>query len=102
MVTINGEDLTPEDVFAVARHGAPVEASPQAMQRVGRCRAVVERLLVDASGRVVYGLNTGFGSLRDVRISPDQVQQLQRNLIRSHSAGVGALMPADAVRAMML
>jgi histidine ammonia-lyase len=102
MVTINGEDLTPEDVFAVARRGAPVEASPQALRRVACCWAVVERLLQDASGRVVYGLNTGFGSLRDVRISPGQVEQLQRNLLRSHSAGVGPPTPEDAVRAMIL
>jgi histidine ammonia-lyase len=102
MVTINGEDLTPEDVFAVARHEAPVHVCPQAMRRVARCRAVVERLVHDRSGRVVYGLNTGFGSLRDVRISPNQVQQLQRNLIRSHSAGVGPPAPKAVVRAMLL
>jgi histidine ammonia-lyase len=102
MVTITGEDLTPADVFAVARHHAAVEMSPPALARVARCRAVVERLLDDASSRVVYGLNTGFGSLRDVRISPDQVEQLQRNLIRSHSAGVGPAAPRDVVRAMLL
>jgi histidine ammonia-lyase len=102
MVTINGEDLTPGDVFDVARHNAPVDVAPQALRKVARCRAVVERLLDDASGRVVYGLNTGFGSLRDVRISRHQVHQLQRNLIRSHSAGVGPPAPPDVVRAMLL
>src|SRR5690349_2518990 len=99
MVTLTGNDLTLEDVFAVARQRAPVEASPEAMRKVARCRAVVERLLHDVSGRVVYGLNTGFGSLRDVRISAGQVRQLQRNLIRSHSAGVGPPAPEDVVRA---
>jgi histidine ammonia-lyase len=62
----------------------------------------VDRLLNDESKPVVYGLNTGFGSLRDVLIETKQVKALQRNLIRSHSCGVGPLAPQDVVRAMML
>ena len=55
-----------------------------------------------ATGATIYGINTGFGKLANVRIAPDQLEQLQVNLIRSHAAGVGALMPADVVRAVMV
>jgi histidine ammonia-lyase len=101
-VMLDGMTLTPEDVLAVARHQAPVTVSEAAVQRIERCRKVVTKLLTDESRPVVYGLTTGFGSLRDILISSDQVEQLQRNLLRSHSCGVGAPAPPDVVRAMML
>ena len=55
-----------------------------------------------ASGQTIYGINTGFGKLANVRVAPDQLDQLQTNLIRSHAAGVGALLPRPVVRAVML
>ena len=55
-----------------------------------------------ASGQTIYGINTGFGKLANVRVAPDQLDQLQANLIRSHSAGVGEPFPAVVVRAVML
>ena len=63
-------------------------------------RAVIERLV--AQGETVYGVTTGFGDLANVRIEPDQVLALQRNLVRSHTAGVGEPLPVDVVRAMLL
>jgi histidine ammonia-lyase len=63
-------------------------------------RAVIERLVEE--GATVYGVTTGFGDLANVRIEPDQVAELQRNLVRSHTAGVGDPLPADVVRAMLL
>src|SRR5437016_9181882 len=63
-------------------------------------RAVVERLV--ASGATAYGINTGFGKLASVRISAEQVRQLQVNLVRSHACGVGAPLIAPETRAMML
>ncbi len=63
-------------------------------------RAVIERLVAD--GATVYGVTTGFGDLANVRIEPEQVAELQRNLVRSHTAGVGDPLPADVVRAMLL
>jgi histidine ammonia-lyase len=105
-VQIDGENLTPEAVGAVARgrdgRYAEVEVSARALHRVRCCRKVVERLVRDDSRPVVYGLNTGFGSLRDVVIRPEKLNELQRNLIRSHSCGVGAPLAEDAVRAMMV
>jgi histidine ammonia-lyase len=70
---------------------------------MARSRAVVDAVVAggDASP-AVYGVNTGFGALAEVRISADQVVRLQQNLVRSHSAGVGAPLPREAVRAMML
>jgi histidine ammonia-lyase len=63
-------------------------------------RAVIERLVDE--GATVYGVTTGFGDLANVRIEPEQVAELQRNLVRSHTAGVGEPLPADVVRAMLL
>jgi histidine ammonia-lyase len=100
IVRLDGEHLTPEDVLAVARNGAKVELASAGVSKVERSRAVVERLL--ESNTPVYGLNTGFGSLRDIHINSDQTRELQRNLIRSHCCGVGDPAPEDVVRAMML
>jgi histidine ammonia-lyase len=77
-----------------------VELAAEAIERMQASRIVVERLL--AEGRTVYGVNTGFGDLADVRIEPQQTAELQRNLVRSHAAGVGDPLPAEVVRAMLL
>jgi histidine ammonia-lyase len=100
MVLLDGEMLKIEDVVAVARQGADVELTAEARSRVLRSRAAVERLL--AEGQVVYGVTTGFGHFKDQLIPPDQVAQLQRNLLRSHAVGVGEPLAAEVVRAMML
>jgi len=99
-VEITGNDLNLREVIAVSRHGATVSISSNARTRINRSRSAVEDLV--RSREKVYGLNTGFGSLRDVVIPPEDVEQLQLNLIRSHAAGVGDPLPEDAVRAMML
>lgn len=70
---------------------------------MARSRAVVDAVVAGGDAApAVYGVNTGFGALAEVRISAAQVTQLQQNLVRSHSAGVGAPLPRDAVRGMML
>ena len=100
MVTLDGSSLTIEDVVRVARHNSPVALVPAAIAAMHRSRAVVERL---ASGdAAVYAVNTGVGLLADVRIPASELDQLQRNVIRSHAAGVGDPFARDAVRAMML
>jgi histidine ammonia-lyase len=63
-------------------------------------RSLVDRAI--ASGQTIYGINTGFGKLANVRIPPDQLDQLQTNLLRSHAAGVGRPLPGPVVRAVML
>ena len=97
---LTGASLTVADVAQVARAGRHVELDPAAVERMRASRAVIERLV--AEGHTVYGVTTGFGDLADVRIEPEQTAELQRNLVRSHAAGVGEPLPAEVVRAMLL
>ena len=99
-VVVDGRTLEIDAVEAVARLGAAVTLDPGARARVAETRQVVENIL--ASGEVVYGINTGFGKLAEVRISPDQLEQLQLNLLLSHACGVGEPFAEDVVRAMLL
>jgi histidine ammonia-lyase len=89
-----------EDVLAVARDGRPVELGAPAREAVRAAHAVVARHA--AGDSPIYGVNTGFGSLARVRISPNQVREVQRNLILSHAAGVGDPLPREVVRAMLV
>jgi len=102
-ILLGDEPLDLPRLVAVARRRAPVSLGPRARARVTRARRYVESICEGGSrAPAVYGVNTGFGALAEVRISPDQVAQLQDNLVRSHAAGVGEPLPEDAVRAMML
>ncbi len=73
---------------------------PEARQRMQASRAVVERLL--AEGATVYGINTGFGKMSDVTIPPDQLVDLQLNLVRSHACGIGESLTEPEIRGMLL
>lgn len=99
-----GDDtLTLEALAAVARGERTVEIGPRARAAMDRARRVVDEVVAGGdSAPAVYGVNTGFGALAEVRISADQVVQLQQNLVRSHAAGVGLPLPREAVRGMML
>ncbi len=99
-VVLTGRDLSVTDVVAVARQHAPVSLDGSARERMAASRAVIERVV--ASGDTVYGVTTGFGDLADVRVSSEQTATLQRNLVRSHAAGVGEPLPEEVVRAMLL
>ena len=99
-VTIDGGPLSREDVVAVADRGAQVALAPKAVTRMKASRATVEHAI--AEGRVVYGITTGFGALATTHISGAQVDHLQYELLRSHAAGVGDLLPDRVVRAMLL
>ena len=96
-----GENLlTLKDLEACLGCPLQVSITPEALARAERAREWVEDLL--QSGGAVYGINTGFGSLKNKRISPDQTDQLQENLIISHAVGVGPAAPPEIVRWMML
>lgn len=99
-LAIDGNSLTLHDVVRVARDRAAVTLDDGARSRMQRVRDVVEQKL--ASGEAVYGVNTGFGKLSEMAIPPHRLAELQVNLVRSHAAGVGPLLPEDEVRAMML
>src|SRR3954452_24330928 len=98
---LDGRSLTVAEVARAARTpGVRVVLDSAARAELVRSRSLVEPAI--ASGQTIYGINTGFVKLANVRIAPDQLDQLQVNLIRSHSAGVGDPLPDDVVRALML
>jgi histidine ammonia-lyase len=99
MIEIDGASLALEQTAAVA-DGAAVQLAATARPRIDRARQFVESLI--ARGEVVYGINTGFGKLADVSIPADKLRELQLNLVRSHSCGVGDPLSERIVRAMML
>ena len=99
-VILTGNDLSFEQLRAVALQHESVSLHPSAIERMKASRAVVDKLV--ASGATAYGINTGFGKLASVRISPKQVAQLQVNLVRSHACGVGEPLSESETRAMML
>ncbi|HEX5436328.1 MAG TPA: histidine ammonia-lyase [Gemmatimonadaceae bacterium] len=99
-ILIDGASLTLEAVRRVAIERAPVALAPAARDRVQRARTIVADIV--RQNRKVYGVTTGFGKLSDIAIPPSRLAELQANLVRSHSAGVGALLPEAEVRAMML
>ncbi len=100
MIELGGAPVTLADVEAAARGGAPVRLGEGARARMAASRAVVTRAL--AGERAIYGVNTGFGPLKDRAISGEQVRDLQMNLLRSHAAGVGRFAPPEVARAMLL
>jgi histidine ammonia-lyase len=100
-LALTGRSLTIIDVVRTARDtSAAVALDPGALARLAESRTLVDRAI--ARGETIYGINTGFGKLANVRIAADQLDRLQVNLIRSHAAGVGEPLPADVVRAAML
>jgi histidine ammonia-lyase len=97
---LDGQPLALDAVVEIARGSVPVVLGPLPRERIAQGRRVVDAVL--ASGRTVYGINTGFGELASVRIPPDKLRELQVNLLRSHAIGSGEPLPADVVRAMLL
>ncbi len=99
-IDLGSDLLSIEDVAAVAERRAAVRVGDSARWRIGAARALVDEAL--ASGAVVYGVTTGFGSLADVRLSPDHASALQHGLLRSHAVALGPELSAPEVRAMLL
>jgi histidine ammonia-lyase len=97
---LTGRDLTIADLVEVAREGRTVSLEAGAVERMRASRGVIEELV--AGGATVYGVTTGFGDLADVRIEPARGADLQRNLVRSHAAGVGDPLAVEVVRAMLV
>jgi histidine ammonia-lyase len=98
---LDGESLTIEDVVAVANQPEiRVSISEAAWEQVRRAARAVQDFV--ARGEIVYGITTGFGAFKDRIISPEQVEQLQRNILVSHAVGVGNLLDQPTTRAMML
>src|SRR5437764_2651169 len=100
MLELDGQRLSLAQVFAVARGKERVALAALARVRVEESRKVVETIV--AEGRAVYGVNTGFGKLSDVHIEPTQLRELQLNLVRSHSCGLGPPLSESEARALLL
>ena len=98
-VVIDGNSLTIDDVVAVA-HGATVALAPSVHRRMRATRQIVDDLV--SRNEVAYGVTTGFGKLSEVTIPRHRLAELQVNLVRSHAAGVGPMLPEREVRALML
>ncbi|HEY1198602.1 MAG TPA: histidine ammonia-lyase [Thermoplasmata archaeon] len=100
MVVLDGHSLKAEDVVRVARSGEQVSISKDAVDRINRCRALLERKIV--AQEIMYGVNTGIGELSEVILKPEQVEKFQRYLVYSHVAGCGEPIAEEDARAAML
>ena len=99
MLALNGNDLTLDQLVAIADDRVEVTIAEEARARVNAARAVVDAHADDDAP--TYGINTGFGSFSETRIGRSDLARLQINLLRSHAAGVDAPLPVRSVRASM-
>lgn len=99
-IILNGDNLTINDFINVARNKVKISLSEAAIERIQKSRNAVENLVKE--GKIVYGLTTGFGSLANVVISPEDTEKLQENLITSHAVGVGKPLSEEIIRGTLL
>jgi histidine ammonia-lyase len=99
-LSLNGQPLTLSEIESVAAERRLIVLASEAVARVAQSRQVIESIL--ETGQTVYGVNTGFGKLADVRIPADRLAQLQTNLVRSHACGLGEPLSEAESRAMLL
>ncbi len=99
-VYLNGENLTIDDVVLISKGLAEVAIDDKTRKKMAKCRKFVDSIL--KKDKAVYGINTGFGMLSDVRVEQKDLEALQINLIRSHAIGVGEPFKKEVVRAIML
>jgi len=99
-IIVDGRNLTVEKVVQVARNNEKIEIAPEAMERIKRCRALLEEKI--EKREIMYGVNTGIGELSEVVLTDEQVKRYQKYLIYSHAAGYGEPLPVEVVRAAML
>lgn len=100
MLVLNGSDLSGHEVVRAIRKGKKIALESQQLEKVAQARELVVDLL--EQGQPIYGINTGFGKLADTSISRESVAELQRNLILSHSCGVGEPFSNEVVKAMII
>lgn len=99
-IELDGFHLTIEDVVKVARHGEQISLAPAGLERMKKCRDLLERKI--SEGEIMYGVNTGIGEFSEVALNDEQVKQFQKYLIYNHSAGIGKPFPIEYVRGAML
>lgn len=99
-ILIKGSDLSIEKLVRVARHREKVELDPEALERIKKCRAMLEKKI--QAREIMYGVNTGIGEFSEVVLTDEQVKKFQKYLIYNHAAGIGEPMPEEWVRGAML
>ena len=99
-IKITGKNLKVEDVYNVAVLGEKIELAPEAIERIKKCRAFIEKRII--AKEIMYGVNTGIGEFSEIVLDDEQVQQFQKYLIYNHSAGIGEPAPISHIRAAML
>jgi histidine ammonia-lyase len=99
-IKIEGKNLTIEEVISVARGNEKIEIPGDALERVAKCREIVERKVKERA--IMYGVTTGIGELADVVLTPEQTQEYQKYLVYSHAAGCGEPVTPENVRAAIL
>src|SRR5437763_9426235 len=97
---LRGARLSLDQVALVALGDEPVAVAADARKKIAASRAVIDGIV--GKSDAVYGINTGFGKLAEVRIAPNELRQLQLNLVRSHACGIGQPLSEPEVRAMMM
>lgn len=100
MIVLDGSNLTVEKLVAVARHHEKVALHPEALERIKKCRAMLEKKL--KAREIMYGVNTGIGEFSEVVLTDEQVEQFQKYLIYNHAAGIGDPAPIEYVRGAMV
>ncbi len=98
---ISPDHLSLDQIHTVISKKQPLALSEEARRRIHHCREYLDHKLAH-SDELFYGINTGFGSLCDIRISEEDIEQLQHNLVVSHAAGMGDPVPPEVVRLMLL
>lgn len=100
MIHLDGTNLTIEKVVNVARHNEKVGLHPKAVEKMKKCRDVLEKKI--KAREIMYGVNTGIGEFSEIVLSDEQIKDFQRYLIYNHSAGIGDPAPIEHIRGAML
>jgi len=98
-IILDGSNLTIEKLVKIARHNEKVELAPEALARIKKCRAMLEKKI--EAREIMYGVNTGIGEFSEVVLNDEQVKEFQKYLIYNHSAGIGDPAPIEYVRGAM-
>ncbi|MCX6827325.1 MAG: aromatic amino acid ammonia-lyase [candidate division Zixibacteria bacterium] len=98
-IILDGSNLTVEKLVKIARDNEKVELAPAALERIKKCRAMLEKKL--EAREIMYGINTGIGEFSEVVLADEQIQDFQKYLVYNHAAGIGEPAPIEYVRGAM-
>ena len=99
MIVLDGSKLTVEKLVKIARNDEKIELHPDALERIKKCRVMLEEKI--RQGEIMYGVNTGIGEFSEIALTDEQIGQFQKYLIYNHAAGIGEPAPVEHVRGAM-